>query len=134
MASGKTLNAANLQALGAAQLAELLIEISKGNAAAQRRLRLALAGSGGAAEAARAIIKRVGSIARARTWLDWQKIKPFVGLCCIDLPAGNGRSISPFDLRLGDADVLRPPELKHPVHCVHGNGDLGRSTPIGVGS
>ena len=78
MSSGKTLNAANLQALGAAQLAELLIEISKGNAAAQRRLRLALAGSGGAAEAARAIIKRVGSIARARTWLDWQKIKPFV--------------------------------------------------------
>ncbi len=78
MASGKTLNAANLEALGAAQLAELLIEISKGNAAAQRRLRLALAGSAGGAEAARAITKRLTSIAGAKTWLDWQKIKPFV--------------------------------------------------------
>lgn len=78
MASGKTLNAANLEALGAAQLAELLIEISKGNAAAQRRLRLALAGSAGAAETARAVIKRLASIAGAKTWLDWQKIKPFV--------------------------------------------------------
>ena len=78
MASGKTLNAANLEVLGAAQLAELLMEISKGNAAAQRRLRLALAGSAGTAEAARAVIKRLASIARAKTWLDWQKIKPFV--------------------------------------------------------
>ena len=78
MASGKTLNAANLDALGAACLAELLIEISKGNGAAQRRLRLALAGSAGAGEAARAVAKRLASIARARTWLDWQKVKPFM--------------------------------------------------------
>ena len=78
MTSGKTLNAANLEALGANQLAELLIEISRGNAAAQRRLRLALAGSAGAGEAGRAVLKRLGSISRARTWLDWQKIKPFV--------------------------------------------------------
>ena len=78
MASSKTLNAANLEALGAAPLAELLIEISRGNAAAQRRLRLALAGSAGAAEAARAVLKRLASISRAKTWLDWQKIKPFM--------------------------------------------------------
>ena len=78
MASSKTLNATNLEALGAAQLAELLIEISKGNAAAQRRLRLALAGNAGAVEAGRAIFKRLASISRAKTWLDWQKIKPFV--------------------------------------------------------
>ena len=78
MTTGKTLNAANLERLGAALLAELLIEISRGNAAAQRRLRLALAGSAGADEAARAIAKRLASIARARTWLDWQKIKSFV--------------------------------------------------------
>ncbi len=78
MAASKTLNAANLEALGAAQLAELLIEISRGNAAAQRRLRLALAGSAGGAEAARAITRRLTSIAGAKTWLDWPKIKPFV--------------------------------------------------------
>lgn len=78
MAPGKTLNAANLEGLGAALLAELLIEISKGNAAAQRRLRLALAGNAGAGQAARAVARRLTSIARARTWLGWQKIKPFV--------------------------------------------------------
>ena len=78
MASRKTLIAANLQALGTAQLAELLIEISKGNAAAQRRLRLALAGNAGANEAARAVGKQLASIARSRVWLDWQKIKLFV--------------------------------------------------------
>ena len=42
MASKKTLNAKNLEALGAARLAELLIEISLGNAASKRRLRLEL--------------------------------------------------------------------------------------------
>jgi len=36
----KTLNAKNLEALGAERLAELLIEISAGSAAAKRRLRL----------------------------------------------------------------------------------------------
>ena len=54
--------------------------------------------------------------------------------CVADLPAGIGRPSSPFDLRLREADIFRPPELKHPVHCVCGNGDLGRSTPIGVRS
>lgn len=78
MAPSKTLNAANLEGLGAALLAELLIEISKGNAAAQRRLRLALAGSAGGEQAARAVAKRLASITGARTWLGWQKIKPFV--------------------------------------------------------
>jgi hypothetical protein len=45
MASKKTLNAKNLEALGAERLAELLIEISSGSAAAKRRLRLELAGA-----------------------------------------------------------------------------------------
>ncbi|MFT8243713.1 DUF6880 family protein [Roseomonas sp. BN140053] len=78
MASGKTLNAANLEALGAARLAELLMAVSKGNAAAQRQLRLALAGSDGAGGTARAVTKHLLSIGRAKTWLDWQKIKPFL--------------------------------------------------------
>ena len=78
MTLGKVLNAANLETLGASQLAELLIEISRGNAAAQRRLRLALAGGAGVTETARAVGKRLNSIARAKTWLDWQKIKPFL--------------------------------------------------------
>lgn len=78
MASSTTLNATNLETLGAAHLAELLIEISKGNAAAQRRLRLALAGNAGVAEAGRAVLKRLVSISRATTWLDSPKIRPLV--------------------------------------------------------
>jgi len=52
---GKALNATNLEALGAARLAELLMAVSEGNAAAQRQLRLALAGSGGAHGMAQAV-------------------------------------------------------------------------------
>ena len=78
MTPGRTLNAANLEALGVARLAELLLEISRGNAAAQRRLRLALAGGAGVSETSRAIAKRLAGIGRAKTWLDWQKMKPFL--------------------------------------------------------
>ncbi len=76
MASGKTLNAANLAALGAARLANLLLEISAGDASLKRRLRLALAGSAGSAEVAREVAKRLASIARSRSFLDGQHIKP----------------------------------------------------------
>ncbi len=41
-------------------------------------MRLALAGSAGTVEAARAVVKRLASIVQAKTWLDWQKIKPLV--------------------------------------------------------
>ncbi len=78
MASGKALNAANLQALGAARLAGLLLEISTGDAAARRRLRLELAGSAGSADVARQVTKRLASIAKARGFIDWRKIKPLV--------------------------------------------------------
>ena len=69
MASKSTLNAKNLEALGAERLAQLLIEISTGDAAAKRRLRLALAGTHGPKEAAREITKRLTSIARARAFV-----------------------------------------------------------------
>ena len=72
MSSEKTLNAKNLEALGAARLAELLIEISSGNAAAKRRLRLELAGTLSPAEVAREVRKRLPTIARSRSFVDWQ--------------------------------------------------------------
>lgn len=78
MASKKTLNAKNLQALGAARLAELLLELSTGDAAAKRRLRLELAGAESSGEVAREIRKRLASIARGRTFIDWQKRRAFV--------------------------------------------------------
>ena len=78
MASTKTLNVKNLEALGAQRLAELLIEISTGDAAAKRRLRLELAGTQSPKEVAREVRKRLSAIARSRTFVDWQKRKALV--------------------------------------------------------
>lgn len=75
MAPKTTLNAKNLEALGAERLAALLIEISTGNAASKRRLRLELAGAQSSAEVAREVRKRLSSIDRSRTIIDWKKIK-----------------------------------------------------------
>ncbi|MBB4191201.1 hypothetical protein GGE45_002767 [Rhizobium aethiopicum] len=75
MAAKTTLNAKNLEALGAQRLAELLIEISTGSAAHKRRLRMELAGNHGGAEVAREVRKRLASIARARTVIEWHKVK-----------------------------------------------------------
>lgn len=75
MAAKTALNAKNLEALGAQRLAELLIEISTGSAAHKRRLRMELAGNHGGAEVAREVRKRLASIARARTFIDWRKVK-----------------------------------------------------------
>ncbi len=78
MASKSTLNAKNLETLGAERLAELLIEISTGSAVAKRRLRLELAGAQSPKEAAREVAKRLTSIARARSFVNWQNRKPLV--------------------------------------------------------
>ena len=78
MASKTTLNAKNLETLGAARLADLLIEISTGSAVAKRRLRLELAGAQSPQEAGREVAKRLISIARARTFINWQNRKTLV--------------------------------------------------------
>jgi len=75
MTAKTTLNAKNLEALGTQRLAELLIEISTGSAAHKRRLRMELAGNHGSAEVARAVRKRLSSIARARTLINWRRVK-----------------------------------------------------------
>ena len=75
MAAKTTLNAKNLEALGAERLSELLIEISTGSAAHKRRLRLELAGAQSTAEVAREVRKRLSSIDRSKTVIDWRKIK-----------------------------------------------------------
>jgi hypothetical protein len=75
MVAKRTLNASNLEALGAGVLAELLIEVSAGNAVIQRRLRLALASAGGAEGAAQEVRKRLTAIARSTTFIDSAKRK-----------------------------------------------------------
>lgn len=78
MALKTTLNVKNLEALGAGRLAELLIEISTGSALAKRRLRLELAGAHSPKDAAREISKRLTSLARARSFVNWKNRKPLV--------------------------------------------------------
>jgi hypothetical protein len=75
MASKTTLNAKNLEALGAARLAELLIEISTGSAANKRRLRIELAGMQSGGEVAREVAKRLSSIERSRSKIGWRRVK-----------------------------------------------------------
>ena len=73
MASRRTLDAANLEVLGARRLAELLVGIASGNRAARRRLRLELAAAEGPEALADEIRKRLATIGRARAFLDWRK-------------------------------------------------------------
>ncbi|HEY2661805.1 MAG TPA: hypothetical protein VGI79_18945 [Caulobacteraceae bacterium] len=76
MPAAKTPTVKNLEALGAARLAELLIAIGAGDPAIKRRLRLELAGQAGAADAAREIQKRLSTLAKSTSYIEWNRIKP----------------------------------------------------------
>ena len=80
MTSGfkKPLNAKNLETLGARRLSELLIEISAGDGVAKRRLRLELAGADSPGEVAKEVRKRLTTIARSRSFVDWQNRRALV--------------------------------------------------------
>ncbi|MHA6642315.1 DUF6880 family protein [Mesorhizobium sp. A623] len=78
MASKTALNAKNLEGLGVQRLAELLIEISIGDAAAKRLLRLELVSAESPREVAREVRKRLSAISRSRTFVDWQKRKALI--------------------------------------------------------
>ena len=73
MASRRTVNAANLEVLGARRLAELLVGIASGNRAARRRLRLELAAVEGPEALADEIRERLATIGRSSAFLDWRK-------------------------------------------------------------
>lgn len=74
MPSETTLNAKNLAGLGAERLADLLLELAEGDAAAKRRLRMELASRNGGDVGAE-IRKRLASIAKSRSFIDWRKIR-----------------------------------------------------------
>lgn len=78
MNSKKTLNASNLEALGAERLAGLLMEVSQGNAVIKRRLRLELVSTESPAELSKEIRKRLATIARSRAFVNWQNRKALV--------------------------------------------------------
>ena len=77
MASKTALNTQNLETLGAAHLARLLMEISEGNANAKRLLRLELAGSESPSKLANEIRKRLTAIGMATTNIGWRTLKGF---------------------------------------------------------
>ena len=77
MASKTTLNAKNLEGLGAAHLAELLMEISEGNANAKRRLRLELAGSESPSKLSNEIRKRLIAVGASTANVGWRMLKGF---------------------------------------------------------
>ena len=73
MAGRASLNAKNLEALGAARLAALLLLHTEGNAAARRALRLALAEQRGPLEMAQEVRKRLAAVERSSSWLDQKR-------------------------------------------------------------
>ncbi|WP_108484775.1 DUF6880 family protein [Oceaniglobus ichthyenteri] len=76
--SKKTLNQTNLEALGAAQLAALLIEVSMGSADIKRRLRLELSHNLGPAELAHDVRKRLASLRKSTSFVGWRKRKALI--------------------------------------------------------
>ncbi len=75
MVSKKAINKENLLKLGADHLADLLLEISKSDTTVKRMLKTAIAGSLGDAEAAREIRKRLNTISKSKSHIEWDKKK-----------------------------------------------------------
>lgn len=125
MASRTTLNAKNLEALGAAALAELLLDISKGSAPAKQRLRLALAGEQGAVEAGAEIGKRLALIAKARTRVTWRRRKALAADLQTQL-VGIERQVLPTDPALAVDLLWRFVALADPVfdRCDDRTGEI----------
>jgi len=73
MAGRASLNAKNLEALGPARLAALLLQHTEGNAAARRALRLALAEQRGPLVMAQEVRKRLAAVERSSSWLDQKR-------------------------------------------------------------
>lgn len=78
MARKTTLSAKSLEALGPEHLARLLLDISKGEPALKRRLRMALAASKGGEALMTSIRKRLGELGRSQSFIDWSKAKAFM--------------------------------------------------------
>lgn len=74
----KTLNAENLEKLGAERLAALVMDLVQGSAALQRRARMELSAAQGPKEIAADLRKRFASLRRSTSYVDWRKQKAFV--------------------------------------------------------
>jgi hypothetical protein len=78
MARGKEITADKLEALGARRLAELLAELSTADPVVRKAAKLALAAGQSPAKLLAEIDKRIRTIARSKTFIDWDRRKPLV--------------------------------------------------------
>lgn len=126
MASKKTLTAKNLEALGAKRLAELLMDIAESDVATKRRLRLELAAKEAPESVAAEVRKRLAQIARARSFVDWRKVRELAA----DLETQR-RTILDRVAKIDAAEALelmwRFMDLAEAVHerCDDSNGVIG---------
>ncbi len=73
--SRKKLNTETLAELGAERLAALLMELAENDATLKRRLTLEIAGP---QQAASEVRKRLGQIARSRSFVDWDRTRSLI--------------------------------------------------------
>jgi hypothetical protein len=78
MARAKSITPQALAALGAETLAEVLIEHAESDPVLRKKLRMRLAGTEGPGRLAAEIDKRIRTIGRSRSFVDWEKRKPLV--------------------------------------------------------
>ncbi len=72
LAKGTKLNIEGLEALGAKRLAQLLLDAASSTPVIKRSLVTELAATGGPKQAAASIRKRLRTLAKSRTFVDWQ--------------------------------------------------------------
>ncbi|MBU3969339.1 MAG: hypothetical protein KKG54_00915 [Alphaproteobacteria bacterium] len=109
----KSVSAANLAALGADRLADLLMEAGAADAALKRRLRMELAAEVGAADLAFEIDKRLVALGGSRARVSWRKRPALLNdlrsllrivvdrLCALDSRLALDRLVAWFDLYPG---------------------------------
>lgn len=126
MASRKTLNAKNLEALGAPRLAQLLLEVTTGNAEQKRHLRLALAAAQGVGDLVGEVNRRLSALKRSRAFVDWKGRKTLLR----DLESQRAAilEIAKTDAREALELMWRFIELAPSVHerCDDGSGTIGQ--------
>lgn len=126
MAAKRTLTAEKLEALGAARLAGLLMEIAEDNPATMRRLRLEVTALERPDAIAAEVRKRLTQIARSRSFADWRKVRELAS----DLNAQRNAIVDQVAM-VDAAEALelmwRFMELAAPVYerCDDSNGVVG---------
>jgi len=126
MAAKTTLNEKNLRTLGAERLAALVMEVVTGNAALKRQARAALLENAGGDALAAEVRKRLATIKRSTSFVDWQKRPALVK----DLHQQRiliADKIAPTDPATALELMWRFMELAESVHnrADDSNGDIG---------